>query len=178
MEYKEIHGFLVFEDGRVFKPALKPGKGDKSDYLIASYGGERYPIHRLIAEAFIQNPENKPYVNHIDGNSHNNAASNLEWVTVSENVAHAWATGLIPRRNLSKLKREAWKESQKGRCNPLRRIRKERHVTQKDLASQLGIARSTVAMWETGRAIPSMDTIARISDILDCQVKDLLTSRA
>ena len=52
-------------------------------------------LHRLIAATFIPNPENKPYVNHIDGNKQNNAVTNLEWVTQSENMQHAIKTGLI-----------------------------------------------------------------------------------
>lgn len=54
-------------------------------------------VHRLVALAFIPNPENKPEVNHKDRNRSNNNVENLEWVTQSENVAHAYRNGVKPR---------------------------------------------------------------------------------
>lgn len=63
------------------------------------YNGKASPqmVHRLIAAAFIPNPKNLPFINHIDGVKSNNSISNLEWCTQKENNHHATRIGLVPR---------------------------------------------------------------------------------
>ena len=69
-------------------------KGYKCLCLYKNGKHKNSKMHRLVATAFIPNPENKPFVNHIDGNVANNNVENLEWVTPSENITHAYRIGL------------------------------------------------------------------------------------
>lgn len=63
---------------------------NSNGYMRVELGkGNSFSIHRLVAQAFIPNPDNKPQVNHIDGNRSNNNVRNLEWVDSSENIWHA-----------------------------------------------------------------------------------------
>jgi hypothetical protein len=80
---------------RVLSP-FDNGKGYKQ-IRITTDAERNYYIHRLVAQAFIPNPENKKEVNHIDANKSNNAVTNLEWVNLQENREHAKSTGLIWR---------------------------------------------------------------------------------
>ena len=92
--------YFVTTEGEIYSGEKKLHCNRKASYksVRISYVDGKYfdkYIHRLVAEAFIPNPENKPIVNHIDGDKHNNRLENLEWVTYSENSKHASELGLI-----------------------------------------------------------------------------------
>jgi DNA-binding Xre family transcriptional regulator len=177
MEYKMIHDFIVFDDGRVYKPAIKPSKKHR-DYLTVSHNGDKFLVHRLIAEAYIPNPDNKPYVNHIDGNSNNNAASNLEWVTASENVAHAWSTGLIPRRHLTErhLKSGYYRRTIKS-SNNIKKVRREKGITQAALANATNLSQPFIHDLVKGNRGAKRETLNKIAAALECNVSDLIEDR-
>lgn len=93
---------------------LKPSETGNKGYLKVGISIDNhinsYHVHRLVASAFIPNPENKRTVNHIDGNKLNNCVDNLEWNTYSENALHAYKLGL---KDLSGIKNPASKLSEK-----------------------------------------------------------------
>lgn len=116
--WKDILGFdgiyLVSNFGRVKKMSNKfitssNVNSETGDFILKYCIIKGYPkvslikngvykmffIHRLVGLAFISNPENKPFINHIDGVKENFNLSNLEWCTASENMQHAIKTGLL-----------------------------------------------------------------------------------
>ncbi len=98
--WKKWNDIEISNLGRVkdkFGYIMQPIRTNKNKYITIQYN-KTFRLHRLVAELFVENPnkETKTIVNHIDGNKHNNTATNLEWVNSSENQKHAYRTGLQP----------------------------------------------------------------------------------
>lgn len=105
--WKDIPGFegyysisnkgrvLSIRTGKMKKPSTYNNKSYPTVSLWVNGIPTRKSIHRLVAELFIPNPENKTQVNHIDGDKTNYSINNLEWVTPSENMTHAFKNNLV-----------------------------------------------------------------------------------
>lgn len=130
----EKTGYLIREDGAVLVTAQHSSSphwvygSNKGGYRsITLKDKKHYYIHRLVAETFIPNPFHKPFVDHKDRNRSNNTASNLHWVTASENQINR-AThdlcknryGVTPCENLPLYKKE-YDKSRKDHRNAIRR---------------------------------------------------------
>lgn len=132
--FKDIYGFeglyqvsnygniksLPKSGGNAYKERLlKNGKIKKKhttyERITLSKDGKifRFSVHRIVAEAFIENTFDKPHINHIDNNGENNNVDNLEWCTHSENMIHAYKQGRLPKlitenaKEFTKLKKES-----------------------------------------------------------------------
>lgn len=105
-----------------FKYILEPEREltyalNNRGYLSVGIRRKTHMVHRLVAQAFIPNPENKPCVNHRDGNKQNNSVSNLEWCTIKENNLHARQTGLHKQLSGYKIKYQSATSKQKAIAN-------------------------------------------------------------
>ena len=88
---------LVYKDGRSGRLAGRYLSGSvRDDYIVVHLSPtKKRHVHRLVAEAFLPATEYRQTVNHINGNKHDNRASNLEWATYAQNNNHARSTGLL-----------------------------------------------------------------------------------
>lgn len=137
--FENFEGYTVCDNGTVFshmvrknhswvvdknrKKPVKPYRIRKG-YLKVDIRSRSVFLHRLVALAFIPNPENKPQINHINANKEDNSVENLEWVTNQENHVHKLKNGL----NVSLSGEACWLHGKCGKLHPC-----SKKVKQKDL---------------------------------------------
>lgn len=141
-----ITNYKVSNTGSIFNIKTSNylmGSHDSRGYVVVSiYSKEKLyskKIHRLVAEAFIPNPENKPQVNHIDGDKKNNHVSNLEWVTCVENIHHAINTGLRDLKGINSSSNVYSEKQVHDVCKLL-----EKNKTPKEISELLNVPRNLI----------------------------------
>jgi hypothetical protein len=123
--------------GRILRPAIDK-KGYKRVAIMVDGKLITLKVHRIVAKAFIDNLNNKPQVNHIDGIKTNNHVSNLEWMNNSENVQHAFDNGLMKAKRLHESHRS--KQTKEGieRMCFLRSL----GMSYQSIAKEVGVSKS------------------------------------
>lgn len=130
------------EDGTIYSSKRRTrrvmvGKVTEAGYRMVVITIEKkkhyYNVHRIIASAFIPNPNNYREVNHKDGNKLNNSVANLEWVTTRQNQLHAMTSGLRPALKLDYTK-----------ASEIRRLYATGKYTQCQLAGMFGVKKTQI----------------------------------
>lgn len=164
--------YFVSNMGRIFTTSahgkknnptiMKPARSfDKRrgawEYLKTVLDGKTIVVHRVVAKTWVDNPENKPFVNHKNGNKADNRAENLEWCTTSENILHAYRTGL-EKKVLGQRHHAA-----KMTDEQVRRFKWEwnndRKMTRKEYAKHFGVSEATIKDIISGRSWSWLKTI-------------------
>lgn len=143
----------VTEDGQIFSL-----QGKKYRQYINEFGyhivnvkdpvsglWKRRRVHRLVAETYLGNPENKPEVNHIDCNKSNNRVENLEWATSKENKDHGWAEGLYSAKGELHVDSLLTDKQVHEICKLM-----EEGARNKDLAMAFGVHKDTISRIRIG----------------------------
>lgn len=129
---RSVERKIIYSDGRTYyyKPKILKSWMCKSGYLEIKLKNKHYMPHRLVAQAFIPNPENKREVNHKNGIKTDNRATNLNWCSPKENMKHA-----IENKLFDPTRREKWK---KIKCIELNKVYDGSMIAAKELGIRVG----------------------------------------
>lgn len=141
-----------FYTGKILKPAISLGY--LFVHLCNNSKRKIFYVHRLVAQLFVSNPDNKPQINHRDGNRLNNHISNLEWCTSAENIKHAVEHNLIPSCEDNYLAKLTQEQIFYIRDNP-------DNLTLKQLADMFGMAFQTISTIQLGKSWKNAGGIIR-----------------
>jgi len=135
---------------RIMRTAQKGGSYEYYQVLLTDLAGNRKKcmIHRLMAFAFIPNPDSKPEINHKNGNKHDNRLENLEWVTASENRQHSFANGLQLIQRGEKCR---WAKLTDADVIKIKALLRSGSLTQKKIGEMFGVSRSCILNIKIGK---------------------------
>lgn len=148
--WKQIlnYDYEIYSTGiirRISTKAVKKPYIIHNGYLAVqlNLSGKRkgFLIHRLLAEYFIPNPENKPYVNHKDSNRLNNSLDNLEWCTHQENVIHSYQEGFASNTGSN----NGFSKLTENDVYEIKRLRTEEKLTYKQLSTKYSVSQGCIA---------------------------------
>lgn len=136
------------QKNKILKPYLTRGYLRVS--LYNDLGRKCKLVHRLVAEAFLPNPDNKSDVNHINGCKTDANVYNLEWVSASENMSHAHSNGLKRELN-TQGEKNGFAKLTEVQVRQIKQLLAEGKSTQKTISSQFNISRETISSIKNGR---------------------------
>lgn len=180
VEIKDNGEVIIKETGKPISP-----KNNGNGYLriYIPQVKKRFLLHRLVATAHIPNPENKPQVNHIDGNKHNNSASNLEWCTNRENMTHFYKkmngnsvkvdTHSPEYRTGKKIVISEYSGNEKGFYGKIVKYCYENDLTIMAFEQKCNLSNGSVSKWKDGR-FPSIPTLKKIEKATKIPIKKWL----
>ena len=157
-KYHTIPTFKKYEITRSGVIRKKDSKRVKSQYVgstgynmvsLNDENGKSKPrrVHRLIAITFIPNPENKKYINHINGNKLDNRIENLEWCTMAENNQHGFETGLINNTGVNNGRAKLNPEKVKN----IKHLLSDSNLSQQKIADIHNVSRSCILKIHLGK---------------------------
>ncbi len=149
-EIDGLSGYWVSNFGQIkSKRKIRAFHPDRYGYLVINIKEKTYKVHQVVAKAFIPNPENLPEVNHKDGIKSHNWVDNLEWMTKSEQMKHAIATGLFnPAKYLEHVDRKGSKNGSaklsEEKVEEIRTLLIEGNLSQRTIAKMFDISQPQV----------------------------------
>lgn len=155
--YPKDPNYSVSEDGLVLsnktRKIISPSPNKKGYPTVTLTGKLSKTVHRIVAETYLPNLNNKPQVNHIDGDKTNNSVSNLEWATAKENMRHASLNGLINTEKCKENSQGERNNASKLTNNNVIKIRKLIDVGIEDsiIAELYNVSKDTIRYIRCGR---------------------------